>query len=61
MTSREQAMGVLMKSKTTQIDCEGQARAEGGGLYPAGTATGVEVESANPTWTKAQLRLLSLS
>ena len=54
-------MGVLMKSKTTQIDCEGQARADGGGLYPAGTATGVEVESANPTWTKAQLRLLSLS
>ena len=44
-----------MKSKTTQIDCEGQARAEGGGLYPAGTATGVEVESTVLTRTKCSL------
>ena len=47
-------MGVLTKSKTTQVDCEGQARAEGAdGIRPE-LRTGVEVESANPTRTKAQ-------
>ncbi len=43
-----------MKSKTTQVDCEGQARAEGAdGIRPE-LRTGVEVESASPTRTKAQ-------
>ncbi len=49
-----------MKSKTAQVDGEGQARQRGGGRYSTGTTTDVEADSANLTRTNAQSEQVGL-